>query len=197
MPKGKTAATAVKDKEAPATDAPAAPQIEDSGQTPVPVEEVNDPRDAKIKALESSLQEALDALRQDRAPTAIEKSTDYVWPKATPEQVRRGQPLIPTARVIKVGYLTEWERFDNVNGQKSVRVSQYRMPMADGKWDIPRLEAELKKFNLAPIGDIFADAPAWCQLLNCWNLATFDGAFCHRKHREFVMESHDRRLVLE
>jgi hypothetical protein len=121
-----------------------------------------------------------------------------VWPKPTEEQLRRAVPQIPTARVFKVGYLDEWNRFDILlDGKKQVRISQYRVPQADGKWDLPRLEMELKKFNLAPIGDIFADAPSWCQLLNCWNLATFDGAFCHPRHREFVMESHNRVLVLE
>lgn len=196
--KAAVAAKATKDKAPAATAEPVEPTIEDNGQAPVPVEEITiDPRDARIKALEAQLTETLESLRKDRAPVAIEKGGDYVWPQATEEQKRRAVPQIPTARVIKIGYLTEWERFDGEGPERSVRIGQYRMPMADGKWDLPRLEAELKKFNLAPIQDIFADAPIYCQLLNCWNLASFDGAFCHPRHREFVMESHNRNLVLE
>lgn len=180
MPKGAVAAKATKDEEA-AKAAPVAPDTPDE-------------RDARIAELEAKLAEA-----ENRGKVAVpEGPKDYVWPEQTPAQAKVAAPAIPTTRVIKIGHLDVDRRFmDGPNGEKIVKIGQFRVPLADGKWDLARVKSEMDAVGIAPLGDIFPDAPNYCQLRDCWRLAEFDGAFCHVKHREFVQEAHDRRLVME
>lgn len=193
MPKTKAAAP-VKD----AADEQAAAEMVAEG-SPVATDE----RDARIAALEAQLADqsaqltdVLAELKRNR-PTIPEGPKDYEWPVQTPEQAKKSVPQIPTTRVIKVGHLDLERRFIKQGDKLIVKIGQYRVPMAERRFDESRMRQEFHKFGLAPIEEIFDDAPILCQLKDCWRKADFDGAFCHPKHREFVLGAHDRFLILE
>lgn len=144
-----------------------------------------------------------DAEAPESAPAPSEAvAPEYVWPKATDEQRRRSVPGGDAGcRVVKVGYTDPWEQFDDAirdgRSVKQVRIGQYRVPMANNKFDIDRLQGELRKWGMDLIENVFPDGKHYCELNNCWELANSAGSFCSRGHEQFALTAHNRSISFE
>ena len=129
----------------------------------------------------------------ETAPKAEEKPA-YVWPVGP---AKPKAPRLPTTRVLKIGYVDPDKRFRTLkDGTKQVRVSQFRFPRAEKRWDPLRMKMEMEELGLAKIEDLFPEAPRYCQRIDCWKPAKEGSTFCSDLDAREVNRAHDRKLIL-
>jgi len=99
--------------------------------------------------------------------------------------------------VLKIGYVDLDKRFRILkDGTKQVRVGQFRFPRAERRWDPPRMKMEMESLGLAPIEELFPEAPRYCQRIDCWKTVKEGSAFCSNADAYEVNSAHDRKLIL-
>lgn len=114
---------------------------------------------------------------------------DYVWPQKVAGSAPTGAP----ARTPKIGRVDPNKQFiTNQNGEKQVWVGQYTYPRSGKAFDQDEWINRLRQNNIAPIGQLFPDAPNYCERGGCWEISPAGDAFCSRRCRNDAMNGADR-----
>jgi hypothetical protein len=141
----------------------------------------------------ASPEDEVAALKARLAELEPKPTVDYVWPQPTEEQNDRnkvgGEAV---TRVVKVTYSDPKKRFWSNGGVKTVHIAQWRVPMANQKFDIERLYSELRHNGLMLLEEAFSEAGHYCETNNCWNKTRPNESYCSPKHRMLTETAHER-----